>query len=425
MGEDMDEIKRIPAEENEWYWLYKAGRDLWNEWAENLAFYIVGYDNKYTDIHQQFDAVDNFNARLKDKLRDKLGDSFNPEEFLRSLRKTINFSKLEWAEKANFEGFIFPYKTTFNDSVFRNGSSFKNATFQQDTEFKQVHFKTANWHTFVGAEFKKRALFHGAKFDSRVTFNEVRFNAGSLFINVEFNDLAYFQDTFFRRNANFTGAKTKDEIFFHNAIFNQSIRFYGNEVNDDSAQHEEIEKSYTEFEYIPDFSGCAIKGEFILTPSQLKNVKIRADDMYRWAKLKLEMSRLHLHEEEIFYFSKELEARKQGENSPFNTWLVQYYIRKCDCGLSIMKPAKSLFLFAAIMFAAYSIYLIDFNLAFYHALKGTFPFIPSERVIAICCNEESKKIDWLFSVIRTLHILLSTIFLFLIGLGIRNRLRIK
>lgn len=420
----MGEIERTSVELQAWYFIYKAGKDFWNEWVEDISPLVDGTYTKDIPSEMVSHMIEDFRARFDDWI-ERNGFSSNPSKIALPSPEYMYFSNTEWNEIADFEGFVIPKKISFNNTLFKRGATFKNATFKEDVDFKNCIFEpTKKWISFYKTSFEKRALFHDTKFLSKVSFSEAKFDAGSLFLRVIFDGDAFFQDTVFRRSANFTSATFRKRALFQNTVFKQNLLFFGNDYSDGAAIHPEAAKTEATFVEPPELLGINIDGHIAIKPTQLTHLKSKGGDAYKWVKLKKLMADHHNHREENDFFAKELECRAIDASLKEKA-LIDLYRMTADYGRSATRPFLALLILLIVMVVPYMAFFGSctaetIKMAANISLDNSFLF-----TLNLGQEPQELQSNLGFNLITITHKIIATTLLFLIGLGIRNRLRIK
>lgn len=364
--------------ENQWYCIYKEGKDKWNQWAspvmtqaQKLEYNISGGLN-YNEIRRQ------------------LGKKYTEAGITAQVpdpRELINFSDTVWAGTADFDDFFIPANISFCNTIFQSGANFRRTHFNGELNMA----------------------------------GKTVFKSGAYFTNTKFNDFSI--SAHFKQEANFNNA-----VFSGMADFNQSI-FYSTTTFKSALFKKAANFSETAFKTLPNLLGSQIDGDISLNYEQIMD--IQSHEVTHWAKLKLETSRMHLHEEEVSLFAKELEARAQKARRA-KKLLINIYKEISDYGRSIARPTILLFWFILAFAALYNGILLGQSgvtiKAYLMSVQSAFPLIPVDKQLLakIQLYEKLSGLEIIsLQTLRGLQTLLSTILLFLIGLGIRNRLRIK
>jgi hypothetical protein len=154
------------------------------------------------------------------------------------------------------------------------------------------------------------------------------------------------------------------------------------------------------------------------------------DQVYAYERLKQEMERLKKHEDEQRFFRRELRARRGLNSILSGKWLLNVgYQAMSDYGNSVTRPVLwlfGLFLAGAAIFARAPIHCgtpMPIRLALKLSFANIFVFLPDKREIMIpemvaCLSDTTRLVGALQSIS-------GVVLLFLLGLAIRNRFRMK
>ena len=296
---------------------------------------------------------------------------------------TIDLANLAFAQLVDFSGYIFPIDVSFMNSRFREQASFKNATFAGKTYFAETNFDDD-------------AIFYGAKF-----FHY------SAFLNSVFAKGAEFKGAEFQSHTKFAGSDFKSAPpDFSDAVLRQATEWHD-----------------------------------ITWPPPPQNCKEARSHVHAYECLKLEMQRLGKHEEEQDFFAKELRARRallwftaheadrhvgKRLNALFKAGLNWSYSTFSGYGLSVSKPLFWLAMLVAVGTIGYmqTPALEDGPMDLWDALElsatnliSFLPYRPDKWVSA----HLSTSGKW----VGNAQAFLGLVLLFLLGLALRNRFRMK
>ncbi|MGD9542767.1 MAG: pentapeptide repeat-containing protein [Methylocystis sp.] len=315
---------------------------------------------------------------------------------------SVHLDDVQFERHVRFDGFLFPSLLSFANSSFSAVASFQRAIFLDYANFSA-------------------AAFSGASFNAAVFLDDANF------AKTRFSAEAKFFDSVFRRAADFKAAKLMAHADFSFATFETRV---------------------------PDFRDASLPEEARWRrigwpePPADSNAAIEQIDAY--ARLKAEMERLKKHEEEQALFSKELRARRELRKRPigeiarrlgahravvalnwifngaidwFANWAYEFF---SGYGLSIGRPLASLgvLLLAGTLVFATTDSLDDGPMDPLDALElsatNLISFLPykPDGVVSAHLSTSAK---WLGNA----QALLGLVLLFLLGLALRNRFRMK
>jgi hypothetical protein len=233
-----------------------------------------------------------------------------------------------------------------------------------------------------------------------------------------FNEISDFGLAMFAKGVDFSSATFAENADFINAEFTARTVFanvrFGAEL--------------------PDFRGAkmheATEWHGVQWPPAPQNKDSAQDQVYAYERLKQEMERLKKHEDEQYFFRQELRARR-GLMSPWSgAWLLNYlYEASSNYGQSIGRPLLWLFGLFAIstaFFAGAPVFngsRMPIPRAAWLSFANIFSFLPIKREIMT-----AEMIDGLSNaaqIVGVVQSLLGLVLLFLVGLALRSRFRMR
>ena len=243
-------------------------------------------------------------------------------------------------------------------------------------------------------------------FDTPVSFKRFIFPNTADFESATFSRLAYFKSATFSAQINFINSEFTSKTIFANANFNN----------------------------VPDFRGAkmheATEWHGIAWPSVPIDKENAQDQVYKYERLKQEMERLKKHEDEQFFFRKELRVRRKL----MPLWSVARFLNYLyealsDYGQSTNKPLLWLcgsFLLGGAGFA-WSFNNAGTSWTILHAASlsfaSIFPFFPFYK--ETINPDVFASLSSLAKIIVVMASFFGTLLLFLLGLALRNRFRMR
>jgi uncharacterized protein YjbI with pentapeptide repeats len=295
MADDLAEKPRIKAKDNPWYRLATlhgepsdvdeiAGKNrvTWNRWmASQLT------DDLKTKLLEAGCPAEELTPYSDDELRAieaEIG-SISADQ--------IDFSDTDF-EAAVFEGFVFTAITfagatfsgyaNFDSATFSGYANFASATFSGYANFDSATFSgTAN---FASATFSGTANFASATFSRDTNFGSATFSSYAIFESATFSRDANFGGATFSGNANFVNSEMKGVTYFENAKFGNPPQFFGAKLHEGTIWR------------------------YVRWPAPPENKKEAGDFVEAYERLKLEMDRLKKHGDELDFFARELQCRR-------------------------------------------------------------------------------------------------------------------
>jgi hypothetical protein len=407
------------AEDNPWYLLatlygvpepknlelFAKNRGVWNHCLSTFL-YVHERDSlikngKYTEAELVPCYPISWETELADAFRHRVDNEAQTQAlggFLEAAKNTvpdIDFSNAEFNCDVCFDGYLFTVPVFFNKTRFSEFAGFQNANFFKYARFNGASFKAAHFDnahfwgaSFQAATFAKGAVFTKATFSAPgAHFEKTRFRCAD-FSKANFFTGAYFNDSKMKGKTSFEGVKFLAEPSeFFNAKLHQGTLWRG-----------------------------------ITWPPPPKNKDEAGRFIDAYACLKLEMDRLKKHEDELDFFALELQSRRVllgrwGWGLPI--WL---YGILSDYGRGYVRPLVALFVIAAIGAGAFwSFDGRTFGEALGLSAANTLNVFGFRRDFNLSIETP---FAWL-KILAAVQTILGTILLFLFGLGIRNKFRMK
>jgi len=236
----------------------------------------------------------------------------------------ISLSGLKFGLHFQFSGCIFPAHLDAKNASFEAPAPFQGCNFLGISDFSECRFGGIP------------ALLRNNTFHNRAEFREAVFEGPASFLKTEFNGAdfrkATFQngvDFFFllsNSNADFSGARFRNYAIFDNAEFKCRLSFQG-----------------AQFARPPLFLNSTLPdgldlGE-ITWPRVSAETKEPQEFVQAYQRLKLEMDKKKLHEQELMFFGCEMQCR--GAASGKKKWdglAIAIYGALSDYGRSYVRP---------------------------------------------------------------------------------------
>jgi uncharacterized protein YjbI with pentapeptide repeats len=427
MSDDADAPKRpkTKAEDNPWYLLAtlygvpKLGYDrlqIKNRIAWNRYFAAnLDEETRTKLIEEKRHTAEELAPFSLDELQE-VATAFaerckvSPKEFALPVNGAeIDFSNVEFEQEALFDKYLFGGACSFRGATFSRYTSFEGAAFFVVADFDGALFSSVVTYSY--AAFSGPANFKLATFSRSVDFRFVVFSDYVSFDSVAFSFMAIFTSTSFSDRVNFTGA-----------AFSALSTFVNVEMKDETLlQKVTFETAPPIFFGAKLHQGTVWRG--ITWPLKPKDKKEAEEFVDAYACLKLEMDRLKKHEDELDFFALELQSRRVLLG-PWRGWLIWLYGFFSDYGRSYFWPFY--WLVATIAAGAWVFRGFDalgplrsYGLSAANTLN-VFGFRKD-----FFGNEFMKDLSSWLDVVAAAQTVLGAILLFLFGLGIRNKFRMK
>lgn len=308
----------------------------------------------------------------------------------------------------------------YNMSIRSNGKFSKAPDFSRKIDFSSCRFKSDT--KFNGYIFPIITHFTGSSFDEDIDFSKSVFIGDAYFLNCSFSKDVRFSNSTFKGNAYFRKATFSGDARFSNVQFFAGLNF----INAD-------------MQSLTSFLRCAFKS----APPRFAGAKLHEGTVWREAtwppapstkhragiftasyeRLKLEMDRLKKHEEELFFFAKELECRRIIAG-PISGFPITLYGILCRYGQSFLWPLS--WLAVLILLGAWLLVPAlnnDWALALGVSTANTLGSLGLRKELVD--PDTLRKLARWQQVVSGAQTVIGLTLLFLIGLGLRNRFRMK
>jgi len=384
----------------------------------------------------------------------------------------IDFSNVQFDRDIALAGYLLVGNAHFEQACFLRNAEFDGVTFIGMADFDNAAF--CSMASFTGAAFAGPAIFQGANFTALTLFGYATFFSMAYFVGATFSRGNPYGNTSFARAkfygeanfllANFGGSADfeKAEFFrtvgFLKATFARSVTFarvtFFADVNFDTATFFEktvfadaIFNSFSHFinaelRGVTSFEGATFK----TVPPQFFNTKLHQGTVWRgvtwppapkekdaagtfidaYACLKLEMDLLKKHEDELDFFALELQSRRVLQESVLKRsgLPIALYGLVSDYGRSYARPLYALFAVAAF---GTLVLLLSGALAPCQSpglsIANTFNVFGFRKDFFDATTIE--RLPAALKVFSGVQTIIGTILLFLFGLGVRNKFRMK
>jgi len=346
-------------------------------------------------------------------------------------KELVDFSNVHFGDgDVIFNYALFDYSDTFfSYSKFSKGRvSFNRARFNEGVlSFSQANLGTGEVN-FDYARFNDLAVTcNGTIFGGGdVSFNEAKFVDSSLSLNR--SSMGKGKVSFIK--ADFDGHLSLNNLVNSENITELNFRF--------SSFQKSVDLSGNLFYCVPDFTNTKTAHHLDLDNfkciPKFKNKKIEDEkDIARLCRLKEIAESNKDHEAALEFNALEFKAKRWAQFNVAKSILDMFYSGFSDYGRSIVKPFLAL-ITSMIVFSCYYFYtsLSLFNLktlgcSIELATSNSVPFLSISKELKSHAIEQLYQINTLpdlFGFMSVVQGILSFIFLFLIGLALRNRFRL-
>jgi uncharacterized protein YjbI with pentapeptide repeats len=340
---------------------------------------------------------------------------FNGATFLRF----AEFTAAEFFDSAGFNDTAFCGPTIFGQAIFSASAHFLRSTFFEIVTFDGVRFATSTW--FSDTTFFEASSFKRSSFSALTLFSDAKFHGSADFTEATFDNAVFIGAKFFGR-ADFARVMFSGPTDFSNVTFLEVSSFINGEMKNTTSF-----KSTVFERQPPDFFGTSLHEGTVWRDAQWpiphhdKNAG-RYVDAYE--RLKLEMDRLKKHQDELDFFALELQSRRALAGR-WKGLPIALYGCLSDYGRNYVRPLLGLLLTALI---GTLLFLPHFGFSKYEkavgiSLASTFgilglrkDFVGSDT-LALLPNA--------LVTVASLQTIVGAVMLFLFGLAVRNRFRMR
>ncbi len=359
---------------------------------------------------------------------------FEKSRFLADVR----YWEAAFVEEARFGAASFCGEAVFIHSEFRSLTDFSNAVFENKALFHNAKIYGYSW--FDSVKFGSTASFDAAKFEGAACFGGEEFGGRSIFDGASFMETASFRSTTFSGGVSFDSAKFSDQTIFTDARFLTHVpTFHAAELYDDTVFP--IPENYRK-NWPPQKGSVKITGQ-----EQPVKVMEAGDQKRAYARLRRFMADLHMIDEEQFFHRMEMRCKKAMANWKHRP-LYRLYSLLSDYGISVWRPLAGL----SLVFLVGMLAMLWWDGAFTFLPKETTGFdwafglggshdpwaeprkaagwsisntLPFLGLVRLYYADTAKDLAWQLKLIGGLQSLVGIFLLFLLGLGLRNRFRLR
>lgn len=438
--------ERLPANSNRWYclmtlhgeqpeWLnssnyddklHAKNRHDWNRWAaralneEQRQALLAAKDDEGNPRFSEAELTPHSAAEWKQlaaAFRTRANDGGITD--LSEPHMMFNLIEIDFSRGVVAKGMLFPNTVYFSGSTFPRGADLSGATFSRYADLS-------------GASFSGDADLSGAVFSNNANFSDATFSLDANFSGANFSRKHWttFEHATFGGIVNFLNAELDGDTSFARAIFKtHPPSFHGAKLNEGAA-FDGVQWPAPPVPVKRATNGDAANDRIAKWDWERARNALEGD-IKNYQRLKQMMETLKKHEDELEFFAREMALKRvlhktNGENA--KAWLLKLYEMLSGYGRSILRPL--------LVIAAAS---VPFGILYdvLPLLNGS-DLSPREALGLSLANsfgifsfaKDAAGIDpkQLSAATRTLGVVqagLGAFMLFLAGLGLRNRFRMK
>ncbi len=475
-----DQIELRPANENPWYVLatyhgeqtgdefnedlHAKNRVVWNRW---MAVSLSDEDRqKLIDAGRATEAE--LTPLSAEERRELWADCRSPNLPAPDPATDIDLSDTVFSTTVSFEHFTFPAPTMFARSAFQGNAYFLHAAFQGYAYFLHAAFQRGAYFVhaafqggayFLHVAFQEYAYFEHAAFQGDADFEHAAFQGNADFQHAAFQGYAYFGHAAFQGNADFQHAAFQRFADFEHAAFQGFAYFNGSTTREDTAKFRPF-AGFVNFDNVT-FSGSTdFTNREFLDKTNFNNAKfltrapvfadttlhegttwhdvqwpgtpddpIAARDMAdSYSHLRRRSNAIQDHEAELDFYGRELRAKRAAVGGATGL-LISLYEWSCGFGASVGLPLVWLFglwasgpPFSRALLRLEGAAEIDGLTLYGFSLASVGGFFGMRKEFFA---EFMKDLPGTVLALSGAQSLLGAVFVFLLGLSLRNRFRIK
>ena len=338
----------------------------------------------------------------------------------------VDFSRAQF-HSVDFASTIFSAASNFRSTGFHGSVDFRSTMFSGEVSFQSAHFSNSNFHN---AKFARVADFSGATFSVDAELRSATFSGAADFRSVKFSCAVDFGATVFVEDIDFSKTRFFDIANFGAVAFSKSVHF--NNANFEGR----TSFSAARFERrVPDFRGAtmheATEWHDVVWPKPPGTNADAQEQVYAYERLKQEMERLKKHEDEQKFFRRELRARRALLPTFSGSRLLNLiYQLSSNYGDNFSLPLLWLM---GVFVAGIGIYTtvplcagqpMPIKLAARLSFANIFVFLNDKRELMASPDMASCLTNWTAAV-SAVQSISGVVLLFLLGLVLRNRFRMK
>jgi len=322
------------------------------------------------------------------------------------IRKTISFEKSVFEKEAIFPLAFFCESAIFSNTYFVRDAGFERAFFGKNTFFENVYFAEDAY--FMNTEFKADANFYG-----------VRFSHYSCFVGARFKSRAVFASALFCRKADFKTAQFSETIDFTDGEFRGATIF----------KNTEFLIRVPEFYHFKMHQNTMFTDDRSLWPAVTD--MNAASDKQAYTRLRQIAAGNHNPDLEHFFLRQEMRC-KQHLAQRFDKLFFKAYALFSDYGISVARPVAGLALVTIVGALVIGWHLwvpeqewgeiIALRQGLGISLGNILPFL---GIVPRIFPEFHASAPWWLNTMAVFQSFAGIVFLFFLGLGLRNRFRLR
>lgn len=325
----------------------------------------------------------------------------------------VTFEKATFGGRASFGACTFSGRAIFRDARFREPATFRSSCFQGFASFESADFaEEAHFGSVVFAEY---AGFSAVGFRGIANFESAKFFGVAAFEGAVFNGFGWFEAAHFEGDVDFSNANFGSKTDFSSVTFGGGVpEFYERKFHQDT-------DFTTEPENWPEISRALSEGE-------------ARESKRAYTRLRQVMSELHKPDDEHFFGRQEMRCKALLEGR-FHRAVSWAFGVVSDYGHSVGRPVLGLFYVILLPWAVLPWVCVMSEVCpaagspmagwkeLALSVSNTFSFFGFHRLY-FNVEELRNREGWML-VLGAVQTVCGFGLLFFLGLGLRNRFRLK
>ncbi|NVF13356.1 pentapeptide repeat-containing protein [Vreelandella maris] len=361
------------------------------------------------------------------------------------------FQESHFVGTADFTGASFVRPIDFQETLFKGGAGFERVHFGEVANFQDSHF--AGETNFQSTHFAKDADFDKVLFSAHTSFLKSHFAGNALFLKTHFTDGAGFQEVHFAEHAMFPDTHFTGDVFFPEAHFTRDAFFERADFTGLADFSDGAFKAFTSFDgatfktQVPKYYQREMHQDttFSDTPKHWPKITSDSAKAGKQAYTRLRQIAADNHNPDLEHFFLRQEMRcKETLAQGLDKWVFKGYRWLAGSGISVLRPAVGLVLIWLISGFAYLFrYLyLQRNAEKIIAANSELPALADMSVLGsfglsfanlfaflglnrLYFQEVIAELGPWLSLLAGMQTVSGVVLLFFLGLGLRNRFRLK
>ncbi len=423
--------------------LHEKNRRAWNAWAcqETHRDKIIRLAEETGVSQFELEGWSEIRATVQTALISRIGS----KEMIPDATRPADLSLSDFVNPIYLDKFICIQSLSFSNSRLGEGLSCEGANFQEHVSFEGADVQTGLGN-FRSTVFNKQVTFEGVDLDNGATFESAEFKENASFKEATIGGKSDFTSATFHGHADFAGSTTVEDAVFGSVTFVLGADFTGSRFCGRTDFSDGAFKSTTQFENarfeteMPKFFQRQMHQDTTFTTDPANWPRVTAENAEAgkraYTRLRQVMSDLHKPDDEHFFYRQEMRCKAASASKLLERLGFWLYRTLSDFGWSFERPAIALFCLWALGVAAFggcfltpagtglSADVLDspIRTAMGLSLSNILSFMGINRLYF---QDLLQGLPDVLQFIAGLQTILGFLLLFLLGLGLRTRFRLR